>query len=40
MIAEEKYIFKPETQRKIFILGAVGLLLFVLGVFLAMRSGN
>src|SRR5260221_14127796 len=40
MIAEEKYIFKPETQRKIFILGAVGLLLFVLGVFLAMREGN
>src|ERR1043165_5793299 len=40
MIAEEKYIFKPETQRKIFILGAVGLLLFVLGVFMAMRGGN
>jgi len=40
MIAEEKYIFKPETQRKIFILGAVGLLLFALGVFLAMRAGN
>lgn len=40
MIAEEKYIFKPETQRKIFIMGAVGLLLFVLGVFLAMREGN
>lgn len=40
MIAEEKYIFKPETQRKIFILGAVGLLLFALGVFLAMRGGH
>src|SRR6185295_20358690 len=40
MIAEEKYIFKPETQRKIFILGAVGVLLFVLGVFMAMRSGG
>src|SRR5258708_1094106 len=40
MIAEEKYEFKPETKRKIFILGAVGLLLFALGVFLAMRSGN
>ncbi len=40
MIAEEKYDFKPETKRKIFTLGAVGLLLFVLGVFLAMRSGE
>ncbi len=40
MIAEEKYVFKPETQRKIFMLGAVGLILFALGVFLAMRSGN
>ncbi|HCW05788.1 MAG TPA: quinol:cytochrome C oxidoreductase [Cytophagales bacterium] len=40
MIAEEKYEFKPETQRKIFILGVVGLLLFALGVFLAMRSGH
>jgi hypothetical protein len=40
MIAEEKYVFKPETQRKIFMLGAVGLILFALGVFMAMRSGN
>ncbi|MBS1507785.1 MAG: quinol:cytochrome C oxidoreductase [Bacteroidetes bacterium] len=38
MIAEEKYIFKPETKRNIFILGVVGVLLFALGVFLAMRS--
>src|SRR6478735_6661246 len=40
MIAEEKYEFKPETKRKIFILGLVGLLLFGLGVFMAMRSGE
>lgn len=40
MIAEENYIFKPETQRKIFILGAVGLVLFGLGVFLAMNSSG
>ncbi len=40
MIAEEKYIFKSETKRSIFILGAVGLLLFALGVFLAMREGH
>ncbi len=40
MIAEEKYDFKPETKRKIFILGLVGLLLFGLGVFMAMRVGD
>jgi len=40
MIADEIYIFKPETKRKLFILGAVGLLLFVLGVFMAMSSGG
>ncbi len=40
MIAEEKYDFKPETKRKIIILGAVGLLLFVLGVFMTMRAGG
>ncbi len=40
MIAEEKYEFKPETKRKIFILGLVGLLLFGAGVFFAMRSGG
>jgi hypothetical protein len=39
-IADENYIFKPETKRKIFILAAVGLLLFVFGVFQAMRSGD
>jgi hypothetical protein len=40
MIAEEKYDFKPETKSKIFILGIIGLLLFGLGAFLAMRSGE
>src|SRR5260221_14788579 len=40
MIAEDKYEFKPETKRKIFILGDVALLLFEVGVFLDMRSGN
>lgn len=40
MIAEEKYEFKPATKQKIFILGAVGVLLFALGVFMAMRGGN
>jgi hypothetical protein len=40
MIAEEKYVFKPATQRKLFILGAVGIVLFGLGVFMAMNSGH
>ncbi|MBK5279234.1 MAG: quinol:cytochrome C oxidoreductase [Bacteroidia bacterium] len=40
MIADEKYIFKPETKRKLFILGAVGILLFALGVFMAMSGGG
>jgi hypothetical protein len=40
MIADERYVFKPETQKKIFILGIVGLVLFALGVFMAMNSGG
>ena len=40
MIADEKYIFKPETKRKLFILGAVGILLFAVGVFMAMSDGG
>lgn len=40
MIADELYIFKPETKRKLFILGAVGLVLFALGVFMAMSGGS
>ncbi len=40
MIADEKYIFKPETKQKLFILGAVGLVLFALGVFMAMSGGS
>jgi hypothetical protein len=40
MIADEKYIFKAATQRKLFILIGVGLLVFVLGVILAMNSGG
>ncbi len=40
MIADEQYIFKPEAKRKLFILLAVGILLFVIGVFMAMNSGG
>lgn len=40
MIADEQYIFKPETKRKLFILLGVGIFLFVVGVFMAMNSGE
>ncbi len=40
MIADEKYIFKPATKQKLYILIALGLFLFVIGVFLAQRSGH
>ena len=40
MVAEEKYEFKPETKKKIAILGAVGIVLFILGVFMAMNAGS
>ncbi len=40
MVAEENYEFKPEVKKKIAILGAIGIVLFILGVFLAMNSGS
>lgn len=40
MIAEEKYEFKSETKKKIALLGIVGMVLFVLGVVLAMNTGS
>ncbi|MFM9837028.1 MAG: quinol:cytochrome C oxidoreductase, partial [Cyclobacteriaceae bacterium] len=40
MIADEKYIFKLATQRKLFLLIGVGLVLFILGVVMAMNSGH
>jgi len=40
MVADEQYIFKPETKRKLFILLGVGILLFVIGVFMAMNSSE
>ncbi|MFM8832291.1 MAG: quinol:cytochrome C oxidoreductase [Cytophagales bacterium] len=40
MIADEKYIFKPETQRKLFILIGVGILLLVLGIVLSNMGGH
>lgn len=40
MVAEEKYEFKPETKKKLIILGVVGLVLFFIGVMMAMRGGH
>lgn len=40
MIADEKYEFKSATKTKILIMGVVGLLLFIGGVFIAKSSGG
>jgi hypothetical protein len=40
MIADEQYIFRPEAKKKLFLLLAAGILLFVIGVFMAMNSGG
>ena len=37
-VADEQYVFKPETRQKLFILLAVGVALLILGVFMAMRD--
>jgi flagellar basal body-associated protein FliL len=39
-IQEERYIFKPEPRRKLFIALLAGVVLFGLGLFLAMTSGG
>jgi hypothetical protein len=39
-IQEERYIFKPETKKKIIYLLLTGIVLFALGLFLAMNSGG
>lgn len=39
-IQEERYIFKPELKKKIFIFLLAGVLVFGLGLFLAMTSGG
>lgn len=40
MIADERYVFKPETKRTILITGAVGFMFFLIGVFFAMKEGG
>ena len=39
-VADEQYVFRSETRNKLFILLGVGLVLFILGLFLSMRSGG
>ena len=39
-VADEQYIFRPETRNKLFILLGVGVALFVLGLILAMSGGH
>lgn len=36
----EQYIFKPETKRKLFYLLGLGILLFGIGIFMAMNAGD
>lgn len=39
-IADERYEFKSETKRTILITGVVGVVLFILGIFMAMNSSH
>ena len=39
-IADEKYEFKSGTRSKLFMFFGAGLLLFVIGVFMAMSAGS
>jgi len=39
-VAEDQYVFRPETRKKLFILLAVGIGLFILGLILAMTGGG
>jgi hypothetical protein len=39
-IQEERYVFKPETKKKIIYLLVAGVVLFAIGLVLAMNSGG
>jgi hypothetical protein len=39
-VEDEQYIFRPETRTKIFYVLGLGILLFAIGLFLAMRDGG
>jgi hypothetical protein len=40
VVADEQYVFRPETRNKLFILLGVGALLFVIGLFMAIKGGG
>jgi len=40
VVADEQFEFRSETRNKLFMLLGAGILLFVAGIFFAMRSGN
>src|SRR5258706_6792035 len=40
IVADEQFVFRPETRNKFFILLAAGVVVFILGLFLAMKSGE
>ena len=39
-VSDERYLFKPETRSKLLMLLGVGVLLFVIGVYMAMSAGH
>jgi hypothetical protein len=39
-VAEEQYVFRPETKKKLYILLIVGIVVFALGLVLAMNDGG
>ena len=40
MVADEQYVFKAESKKNLTILLVAGLVLFVIGVFMAMNAGD
>ncbi|MBS1545078.1 MAG: quinol:cytochrome C oxidoreductase [Bacteroidetes bacterium] len=40
IVADEKYVFKSETRNRLMIIFALGLLLFIVGVFMAKSGGG
>ena len=40
IVTEENYVFRPETRKKLFILLAVGVVVFILGLVMAMSGGG
>jgi hypothetical protein len=39
-VADEQYVFRPETRNKLFILLGVGVVVFIVGLLLAIYGGN